>query len=216
MGRDAMFDLLRKEHMLVFPKKSYTKTTNSKHWMHKHPNYFKELKINQPEQAWVSDITYLRTRSGFCYLSLITDSFSRKIIGYNVSSNLQTENCIKALQMAIKNKLYDNPIVHHSDKGLQYCSEDYQSILKEYLFKCSMTDGYDPYQNALAERVNGILKDEFFPDIFETLDQACQIVKESVWIYNNIRPHLSLNMDVPELVHKKSSKPKSAALNLVV
>lgn len=216
MGRDALFSLLRKEHMLIFPKKSYTKTTNSRHWMHKYPNYFKDLRINEPEQAWVCDITYLRTRAGFCYLSLITDSFSRKIMGHNVSSNLHTEGCIKALEMAIKNRSYGAVTVHHSDKGLQYCAEEYQSILRKNLLRCSMTEGYDPYQNALAERINGILKDEFFPDTFKDIDQARQIVKESIWIYNTIRPHLSLEMDVPESVHKKSSKLPSAALNLFV
>jgi len=216
IGRDALFDLLRSEHMLVEPMKSYTKTTNSKHWLHKHPNYYKDLWITSAEQAWVSDITYLRTRSGFCYLSLVTDSFSRKIMGYHVSPNLQTEGCIKALEIAIKQKTYDTPTLHHSDKGLQYCSEDYQSVLKENLMKCSMTDGYDPYQNALAERVNGILKNEFFPDTFENLDQARKIVEQSVFIYNNIRPHLSLNMETPDHVHKKNSKLKPAVISLFV
>jgi putative transposase len=216
IGRDALFDMLRTEHMLVEPLKSYTKTTNSKHWLHKHPNYFKDMMVTNPEQAWVSDITYLRTKSGFCYLSLVTDSFSRKIMGYHVSPNLQTEGCIMALRIAIKQKTYNTPTLHHSDKGLQYCSEDYQLVLKENLMKCSMTDGYDPYQNALAERVNGILKNEFFPDTFENLDQARKIVKQSVFIYNNIRPHLSLNMHIPEYVHKKNSKPEPAVLSLFV
>ena len=202
--------------MLISPRKSYTKTTNSKHWMHKHPNYLKDLKVFEPEQAWACDITYLRTRSGFCYLSLVTDMFSRKIMGYNLSPNLETEGCIKALEMAIKNRLYDVGTIHHSDKGLQYCSEDYQSILRKNLLKCSMTDGYDPYQNALAERMNGILKDEFFPDTFENIDQARLVVVQSVRLYNTVRPHLSLNMNIPELIHKKSSKRELAALNLYV
>jgi len=216
IGRDALFDFLRAEHMLVVPRKCYTKTTNSKHWLHKHPNYFKDLWITYPEQAWVSDITYLRTKSGFCFLNLVTDSFSRKIMGYYVSQNLQTEGCVKALKLAIKQRSYDTPTLHHSDKGLQYCSDEYQSVLKENLMICSMTDGYDPYQNALAERVNGILKDEFFPDTFEDINQAVKIVEQSVYIYNNFRPHLSLNMNTPNFVHKKSSKECLAALNLFV
>jgi transposase InsO family protein len=216
IGRDALFDFLRNEHMLVVPRKCYTKTTNSKHWLHKHPNYFKDLWISYPEQAWVSDITYLRTKSGFCYLSLVTDSFSRKIMGFHVSPNLQAEGCIQALKLAIKQKSYDTHTLHHSDKGLQYCSEEYQSVLRENFMRCSMTDGYDPYQNALAERVNGILKDEFFPETFENIIHACKIVKESVNIYNKYRPHLSLNMNTPDYVHKKSSKLESAALSLFV
>jgi transposase InsO family protein len=216
IGRDALFDFLRAEHMLVVPRKCYTKTTNSKHWLHKHPNYFKDLWITYPEQAWVSDITYLRTKSGFCYLNLVTDSFSRKIMGYHVSPNLQAEECVKALKLAIKQRSYNTPTLHHSDKGLQYCSDEYQLVLEENLMICSMTDGYDPYQNALAERVNGILKDEFFPDIFEDINQAVKIVEQSVYIYNNFRPHLSLNMNTPNFVHKKSSKEPLAALKLFV
>ena len=216
MGRDALFNLLKAEHMFVKPMKCYTKTTNSKHWLHKHPNYFKDMRITYAEQAWVSDITYLRTRSGFCYLSLVTDSFSRKIMGYHVSPNLQAEGCIKALKRAIKHKIYDSSPLHHSDKGFQYCSEDYQTVLKENFMKCSMTDGYDPYQNALAERINGILKNEFFPDIFENIDHACKIVEQSVFIYNNLRPHLNLNMETPNSVHKKSRKQLLSALNLFV
>ena len=216
IGRDALFDFLRAEHMLVVPRKCYTKTTNSKHWLYKHPNYFKDLLITYPEQAWVSDITYLRTKSGFCYLSLVTDSFSRKIMGYHVSPNLQAEGCVKALKLALQRKSYDIPTLHHSDKGFQYCSEEYQSVLKENFMVCSMTDGYDPYQNALAERINGILKDEFFPDTFEDINQANKIVEQSVYIYNNFRPHLSLNMNTPSFVHKKSSKVFLTALNLFV
>jgi transposase InsO family protein len=216
MGRDALFDLLKAEHMLVKPMKCYTKTTNSKHWLHKHPNYFKDMRITYAEQAWVSDITYLRTRSGFCYLSLVTDSFSRKIMGYHVSPNLQAEGCIKSLKLAIKHKIHDSSPLHHSDKGFQYCSEEYQTVLNENFMKCSMTDGYDPYQNALAERMNGILKNEFFPDIFENIDHACKIVEQSVFIYNNLRPHLNLNMETPNSVQKKSRKQLLSALNLFV
>ncbi len=209
LGRDGLFTLLRQEHMLVKKKKSYTKTTNSRHWMHKHDNYYKDMEILSPDQAWVSDITYLRTKSGFCYLSLITDAFSRKIMGYNVSLSLDSEGCINALKMALKGKKSSFNPLHHSDKGLQYCSTDYQEILASNNMKCSMTSGYDCYQNALAERVNGILKDELLPDLFENSKQAKQIVKQSIYIYNNFRPHLSLNMETPNNVYKKISEHQS-------
>lgn len=216
IGRDALFDTLRTEHMLLELLKSFAKTTNSKHWLHKHPNYFKDMVVTYPEQAWVSNITYLRNKSEFSYLSLVTDSFSRMIMGYHVSPNLQTERLIMALRIAIKQKTYNTPTLHHSDLGLQYYSEDYQLVLKEKLMKCLMTDEYDPYQNPLAERVIGICKNEFFPETYENLVHAREIVKQSVFIYNNIRPHLNLNIHTPEYVHNKNSKPEPAVLSLYV
>lgn len=160
-NRDALFAYLKRENMLVRAQKKYVKTTFSKHWLRKHPNLLKELKIKKMEQVFVSDITYIKTRESTCYLSLVTDAYSRKIMGYSLSANMNTENVSKALKMAIKNRISNTPLIHHSDRGLQYCSGYYQNVLSKNRIKPSMTDGYDCYQNALAERINGILKQEF-------------------------------------------------------
>ena len=157
IGRAAFFDFLRQEHMLVKPMKNYTKTTNSKHWLRKHPNLLVNLNIKEPEQVFVSDITYVKSMEDTHYLSLVTDAYSRKIMGYHLSDDMTAENVVKALRMAIKNKKTNKHSIHHSDRGLQYCSELYQNELKQNNITPSMTDGYDCYQNALAERINGIL-----------------------------------------------------------
>ena len=161
LGRDALFAYLKRENMLICRQKKYVKTTFSKHWLRKHPNLLKDLKVEKTEQVFVSDITYLKTRASTCYLSLVTDAYSRKIMGYSLSTNMNTKNVAKALKMAIKNRVSSDPLIHHSDRGLQYCSAYYQKILNNNGIKPSMTDGYDCYQNAMAERVNGILKQEF-------------------------------------------------------
>jgi len=161
IGRDVLFDFLRAEHLLIKPKRSYVKTTNSKHWMKKHPNLIKDLQVNKPEQLWVSDITYIKTDSGHEYLSLITDAYSKKIMGYELLSNLSAEGPLRALEMALKNRKYAHDLIHHSDRGLQYCSDDYTTKLNKNNIKISMTENGDPYENAIAERVNGILKYEF-------------------------------------------------------
>lgn len=204
VGRDKLFTYLRHLQMLIRPVKSYIKTTHSKHWMHKHPNLTKEFKAREPEQLWVSDITYIPMRNKPCYLSLITDAGSRKIMGYHVSQDLRTENMVNALKMAIKNKVTNNKIIHHSDRGLQYCSDAYQKMLAGNNMLCSMTDGYDCYQNALAERINGILKMEFLIDEYPDIYALRKSVAQSISIYNNKRPHLSLQLATPESVHNKS------------
>lgn len=206
IGRDALFDFLRRESLLIRPKKSYTKTTYSNHWLRKHPNLLKDLEINQEEQVFVSDITYVKTKEKTCYLSLVTDAYSRKIMGYSVSENMNAENVAEALQMAIKNRTTNNKLIHHSDRGLQYCSDYYQQILKKHRIKPSMTDGYDCYQNALAERVNGILKQEFLLYKTENIKQLDKMVKESIYLYNNKRPHLGLKMKTPNMAHKKRGR----------
>lgn len=206
IGRDALFDYLRREDMLIKPLKSYTKTTHSKHWLRKHPNLLKDIQLERKEQVFVSDITYVKTKSRTCYLSLVTDAFSRKIMGYSVSENMNAENVAKALKMAIKNRITNDELIHHSDRGLQYCSDYYQAILKKNNIKPSMTDGYDCYQNALAERINGILKQEFLLYKAESKQQLNKMIKESIYIYNNRRPHLSLNMQTPNKVHEKTEK----------
>lgn len=209
IGRDALFDYLRRENLLIKPKKQYTKTTYSKHWLRKHPNLYKNIKVDRPEQVFVSDITYVKTKESVCYLSLVTDAYSRKIMGYCVSENMNAENVSKALKMAIKNRMSNEKLIHHSDRGLQYCSEYYQKILRLNHIQPSMTDGYDCYQNALAERINGILKQEFLIEKMKNIDQLSKVVEQSIYLYNNTRPHLSLNMQTPEMRHKKSEEINS-------
>ncbi len=214
IGRDALFDFLGSENMLIKPKKSYTKTTNSKHWLKKHPNLFEPMEVNRPEQAFVSDITYLKSREKTHYLSLVTDAYSRKIMGYNLSDNMNAEDVVQALKMAVNQRTTSWELIHHSDRGLQYASAIYQNRLQKEAILPSMTDGYDCYQNALAERVNGILKQEFLFHKYNNLKELKKLVKESIYIYNNKRPHLSLAMKTPSFVHKKSSKDCLTAFQL--
>lgn len=164
------------------------------------------FKIIHPEQVWVADITYIPTKIGHNYLSLITDAYSRKIMGYHLSEDLKTEGPLKALRMALSQRILNSAIIHHSDRGLQYCSYKYQQLLKQNNLITSMTQSYDPYQNAIAERVNGILKDEFnLEQGFKEHVQTLQVVKESIHIYNTERPHYGCGLNTPESVHKNKS-----------
>ena len=205
VGRDKLFDLLRMSHMLVSTSKSYTKTTWSKHWLRKHPNLVKHTTVNKAEQLWVSDITYVKTKKQNCFVSLVTDAYSRRIMGYHVSEDLKAESVVQAFKMAVAERVYTHPLIHHSDRGIQYCADPYQQLLHKHGVQCSMTDGYDCYQNALAERVNGILKQEFLLHTPENSSQLRKIVAQSVNIYNAKRPHLSLKMKTPDYVHKEKS-----------
>lgn len=211
LGRDGFFDYLREHRLLVLPVKRYTKTTHSKHWMKKHPNRFETQEINRAEQAFVSDITYVETEEGVHYLSLVTDAYSRKIMGYEVSDDMRAESVVKALQQAARQRQTRSPLLHHSDRGLQYCSAIYQQELKRHGMTPSMTEGYDCYQNALAERVNGILKQEFLLYKCRTLKELKGLVRDSVDIYNRLRPHLSLGMKTPEDVHKQATSTGEVA-----
>ncbi len=203
IGRDALFDYLRREQLLIKPRKLYVKTTNSKHWMRKHPNLLSTTKAKQPEEVFVSDITYIKSRQGTHYLSLVTDAFSRKIMGYRLSDDMRAETVREALTMAIRNKISNRATIHHSDRGLQYCSDVYQQELASAGMRPSMTDGYDCYQNALAERVNGILKNEFIIEKCTSLNELDKMVEQSIRTYNSKRPHLSLQMKTPNFVHEK-------------
>ena len=203
LGRDCFFDYLRKGGFLVKPKKNYTKTTNSNHWMRKHPNLLKDYKPTAAEEVFVSDITYVKSEQGVHYLSLVTDAYSRKIMGYELSDEMKATDVVKALDMAVKERVYKRDAIHHSDRGLQYCSEVYQDALTKEGIKPSMTDGYDCYQNALAERINGILKQEFLLYKCHDMEALKQLVEESIFIYNEMRPHLNLEMKTPNQVHKK-------------
>lgn len=205
VGRDALFELLRQTRLLVPSRRAYHKTTDSHHRFHRHPNLLNgDLKRTpaRPEEVWVADITYLATRERFVYLSLITDAYSRKIVGYHVHPTLQTEEVAIAFKQALRQRLSNLPLIHHSDRGIQYCSSMYQAIHARHGVTCSMTDGYDCYQNALAERVNGILKGEFLLNRPRNIDEARKMVEESVMIYNQKRPHLSLKYKTPDAVHQ--------------
>ena len=204
IGRDALFNYLRLENMLIRPLKNYTKTTNSKHWLKKHPNLYGGVRlVTRPEEFFVSDITYVKSNQGTHYLSLVTDAYSRKIMGYKLSNNMEAENVVKALNMAINNRTTNKKLIHHSDRGLQYASGIYQKVLLDNSIEPSMTDGYDCYQNALAERINGILKQEFLLYRCNNMRDLEKLVKESINTYNSKRPHLSLNMKTPNFVHEK-------------
>lgn len=213
IGRDGLFDFLRRENMLIKPKKNYLKTTNSKHWLRKHPNLLANREIKEPEEVFVSDITYVKSNQGTHYLSLVTDAFTRKIMGYKLSNDMRAEHMSEAFKMASKNRLRNNQVIHHSDRGLQYCSDTFQKTLKQHNGLPSMTDGYDCYQNALAERMNGILKQEFLITKCNNIKELQAVVKQSIRIYNEYRPHLALGMKTPNYVHKKSCETSLTAFN---
>ncbi len=206
IGRDKFIDILRANHLLIVPKRSYHITTNSHHRFRKYKNQLLDLQINKPEQVWVSDITYIGKREKPCYLSLITDAYSKKIVGYNVSDNLNVQSSIYALKLAIKQRKNKQiTLIHHSDRGLQYCDNEYQKVLHRNNIQPSMTQNSDPYENAVAERINGILKQEFSIDKYnKELPIMKQIIKETVEIYNEKRPHFSNHMLTPNQMHEQS------------
>lgn len=207
IGRDKFIAILRANHLLITPKHSYHITTNSHHRFRKHQNQILELKICRPEQVWVSDITYIGKRDNPCYLSLITDAYSKRIIGFNVADNMNTHSTITALKNAIKQRKDKSKIlIHHSDRGLQYCSDQYQKLLQQNNIKCSMTQNSDPYENAVAERINGILKQEFNIDKFnQQLAVMKKLVKNAIDIYNSKRPHYSNYMLTPNQMHQQNA-----------
>lgn len=205
LGRDKLFDFLRKENLLSPKRKKYHKTTDSKHWMRKYPNKIKNLEINRPEQVWVADITYLWVRSKHYYLHLITDAYSKRIMGYQLSDNMMASQTAKALYAALENRMYDKDLVHHSDRGLQYCSREYTDILQSNNISISMTENADPYENAVAERMNGILKDEFGMDMkFENYHTLERQLVQSVYLYNHLRPHLSVDYKTHYEAHQQN------------
>jgi len=202
IGRDRLFALLRERNMLVRNRRKYKACTDYRHKYRIYPNLLPELEVSRINQVWVSDITYIRTYPGFVYLYLVTDYFSRKIVGYHISGNLKTESAVKALRKAIGTKPAAEGLIHHSDHGVQYCSDEYQSLLKHNEIRPSMTGRNRCYDNAVAERINGILKDEFglnrmLPDI----TVAREVAGDAVRIYNRERLHQSLNYQTPEAVY---------------
>jgi transposase InsO family protein len=208
MGRDQLFDLLRFHGLLIRRRRRMVRTTDSNHWLKKYPNLTKGLTVTESEQLWVGDITYIRTMQGFCYLSLLTDTYSRKIVGYSLWPTLESTGCIEALNMAVNSrKKKENFLIQHSDRGIQYCSATYVSILQNCGIDISMTQSGSPYENALAERVNGIIKNEFFPKrVYQNYKEAKKAIKQIVKIYNKRRPHSSLDFLTPESAQEQSGQ----------
>lgn len=205
IGRDKLFDLLSEHGLLVRRRKRYARTTDSNHRFRKYTNLIKELDVVRPDQLWVSDITYLTLKEGFCYLSLVTDAYSRRIVGYYLSKGLEADGCIRALLMAIAaRKNPDLPLIHHSDRGIQYCCNDYIRMLNSNEMGISMAQKGDPYENAIAERINGILKTEFnLAAVFDEFEQASAAVNQSIMVYNEVRPHGSCDYLTPNQAHEK-------------
>lgn len=202
LGRDKFFDLMRYEGLLIKRKRKYAKTTNSSHGFRTYDNKIKELVIIKPNQVWVSDITYISTREGFMYLALITDLFSRKIVGFDVSDSLEAEGCKRALKKALSRVKDPNGTIHHSDRGIQYCCKEYIKILKSNKMEISMAAKGDCYENAVAERVNGILKGEYDLGIrYLSKKLAVKATKEAVNLYNNLRLHSSINFITPSKMY---------------
>ncbi|WPU94365.1 IS3 family transposase [Mucilaginibacter sabulilitoris] len=203
VGRDYLFDLLGVHKLLIRQRKKKAYTTDSRHWMHKYNNLVKDLPVARPEQVWVSDMTYIRVMNQWGYLSLITDAFSRKIMGYCFRDDMLAQGCLEALQMALNNRIYhDRLLIHHSDRGSQYCSKDYVNVLLFHGVQISMTQNGDPYENALAERMNGIIKEEF--NLYSSslnFEQTRQKIEKSIKTYNEVRPHGSCDYLTPSQAH---------------
>lgn len=225
IGRDRFFQLLKKHDLLVRRKRRYVVTTLSNHPFKKWKDLVKTMRVNKSEQLWVSDITYLNTRTGFIYLSLITDAYSRKIVGYHLSQQLKAQGCVIALNKALNSRTTNRHLVHHSDRGIQYCCELYVSLLQQNGIAISMTESGSPYDNAVAERINGILKTELrLDDVFNSYAAAVPVVHHAIDAYNRLRPHYSISGLTPEKAHtttdplirqwksKKYCKAKSVSL----
>ncbi len=212
VGRDNLFSLLRTNDLLIKSRKQYVNTTNSKHWLRKYPNLVKDLHVTAPEQLWVSDITYIKTDEGNCYLNMVTDAFSRKIMGFSIADTMNTEEMKKAYEMAIAQRTHrQQKLIHHSDRGLQYCSAEYVTLSIDNNHLISMTENGDPYENALAERMNRTLKEEFgLGRRLLSKQQAFRLTEEAIQLYNNYRPHLALEMQTPSAVHLQKNRPPEA------
>lgn len=201
-GRDKFYDLLRAHGLMIRRRKPGPKTTNSNHFYRKYPNIVRDIKVSSAGKLWVSDITYIRTEQGFVYLSLITDYYSKKIVGWCLWPNLSSKGALNALEMAVECENTSNGLIHHSDRGIQYCCNDYVNYLTNSNIDISMTENGDPYENAVAERVNGILKDEYeLNETFLDFNDAHEAVKKAIYKYNNIRPHRSCDMMTPVEAH---------------
>jgi len=208
-GRDKLNDLLSVHNLLIRSRKRKApRTTFSGHWLKKHPNLIVGMPVIHPNTLWVSDITYITLKEDFAYLSLITDAYSRMIVGYHLSKNLQAEGCVAALKMALKQLPVAHGLIHHSDRGSQYCSTEYVEQLQGNHIAISMTQNSDPRENAIAERVNGIIKLEFLETSYINFNKAKQEVTNAIYIYNHERLHSSIDMLTPFQAHKMTGKLK--------
>lgn len=211
MGRDRLFDVLSANYLLVRRRKKQTITTNSYHRFKKYPNLIRNFVPTSPNQLWVSDITYWRIKDVFTYISFVTDAYSRKIVGHHLGNSLQTSDTIQALKMSVsslsneeKNELQ---LIHHSDRGTQYCSDEYVKLLKANNIEISMTENGDPLENAIAERVNGIIKEEYLNDYqVNNIMEARELLDAVIKLYNNERPHMSIGNLTPNQVHQNNIK----------
>lgn len=221
MGRDRLFDVLSANYLLVKRRKKQTITTNSYHRFKKYPNLIRNLIPTKPNQLWVSDITYWKIATGFVYISFITDAYSRKIVGSHVAQTMEAIETMEALKIAISG-LRKGPdcnfqLTHHSDRGIQYCSDKYVKLLENNNIRISMTENGDPLENAIAERVNGIIKEEYLNDYqIENLKQAKELLKIVVELYNNERPHMSIGNLTPNQVHQNNLKTEKLWKNYYI
>ena len=217
IGRDALFDLLSENHLLIRKRKRKMQTTNSSHWLRKYSNLIKEFVPAGVNQLWVSDITYWKITTGeHLYISFITDAYSHKIVGHHVAETLEAIESVQALKMALS--AYGGaenhfPLVHHSDRGIQYCSKEYVKLLQNNNIKISMTENGDPLENAIAERVNGIIKEEYL-DAYEVnnIKEAKQLLKRVIMLYNDDRPHMSIGNLTPNHVHHSKKRIETEKL----
>jgi transposase InsO family protein len=204
MGRDALFELLAAHRLLIKRRKRRAHTTLSFHWLRKYPNLIRDYTPIRPNQLWVSDITYWRLKEKFIYISLITDAYSHKIVGYQVDETLEAASTLGALKMALKDVIGSvEGLIHHSDRGIQYCSQHYVNLLQDNKIQISMTENGDPLENAVAERVNGIIKGEYL-DCYQvdTIKEAIELLDQVVTLYNQERPHMSIGNFNPEQIHQ--------------
>lgn len=221
MGRDRLFDVLSANYLLIKLRKKQSITTNSYHRFKKYPNLIRNFIPVSSNQLWVSDITYWRIKEKFLYISFITDAFSRKIVGYHLADSLQTSQTIKALQLALLNLTVEEKnnlcLTHHSDRGTQYCSNEYVTLLESNNIAISMTENGDPLENAIAERVNGIIKEEYLNDYHvENHQEAKELLDAVVKLYNNERPHMSIGNLTPNHVHQNNIKTEKLWKNYYV
>lgn len=206
IGRDRLYELLRGHGLLVRPRRRHASTTNSRHRFEKWPYLLGDVATDGPEQAWVCDITYIRTTGGFLYLFLVTDVYSRQVMGHHLGTTLEAKGAVAALRMAISRRSHpQTPLIHHSDRGVQYCSANYVEILQEAGIAISMTEGASPHQNSIAERINRTFKEQLYMDqVFDSYEQARQRLTVAVETYNNRRPHRSCSNMPPALAHSTS------------
>lgn len=206
IGRDRLFDLLREEGMLIRKRKRKKRTTYSDHHMRVYPNAVTDVIPVRPNEIWVSDITYLQYLDKDYYLFLVTDAYSHKIVGWTLSDNMKVNNAVQALRMALRQRKDKNHLIHHSDRGSQYASYKYMRLLKRNGITPSMTENGDPRENAIAERVNGILKEEFFKYMQLTENNINKEIANAITNYNTRRIHYSIGLMTPEEAHRSTGK----------